>query len=73
MLYSCVSEALFVFPAASVVVTLAATVVSGSAAKSAPGTSILYAPAASTTPIKLLPFTIKVTVSPVENLLQQPQ
>ena len=63
--YTCVSVALLEFPDASVVVTLASTVVSGSAAKSAPGTWILYAPAASTTPVNVLPFTVNVTVSPV--------
>ena len=41
LLYTCTSVALFVFPEASVVVTLASTVASESDAKSAPGTSIL--------------------------------
>ena len=63
-LYTWVSVALAVFPDASVVVTLPSTVVSPSAAKSEPGTLILYFPVASTVPVNVFPFTVNVTVSP---------
>ena len=50
-------------PAVSVVVTLASMVVSPSATKSLPGTLILNAPLA-TAPVKVLLFTVRVTMSP---------
>ncbi|EEF24085.1 conserved hypothetical protein, partial [Ricinus communis] len=60
----CVSVAVALLPAALVVVTLANTVLSESAAKSAPGTSIENLPPACTVPVKSLLLTVTVTTSP---------
>ena len=51
-------------PAASVVVTLASITLSPSATRSLPGTLMLKVLSAKTRPVKALPLTVRVTVSP---------
>ena len=53
-----------VLPAASVLLTEAAIVVSLSATRSEPGTLMLKLPEASTVPVYVLPLTTRLTVSP---------
>ena len=65
--YPSVSVAEPTLPAPSVVITLASITLSGSATKSAPGTSIEKSPLTSTVPVNVLLLTVRVTVSPVLN------
>ena len=65
--YPSLSVAVVLLPAASVLVTLASMVRSESAAKSLPATRMVKRPSPVTGPVKVLPLTVSVTMSPALN------
>ena len=65
--YPSLSVAVALLPAALVLVTLASMVRSLSAASSLPATRMVKRPSAATGPVKVLPLTVKVTMSPTLN------